>query len=695
MTKDDTLADEIITNQLSLFRYTAGERLAILAILRNMEEELIDRLFGGGRPLTDIGRDDRARLLRQVQKVIDDYYRQISSRSDEQLQELARVEAVGAAAALETAFRSAITPSLPTDAVLRQLAKKTAVFGAPSADWWARQAGDLKFRFAAAVNQGLAQAEANDAIIRRIRGKYIGYTVVDGQRISNFAGGILDATRAQVAAQVQTSVQAVANAARRETMLANDDVVKGVRQVSTLDGHTTPVCIAYSQAAWSTPRDGRGWAPIAPNKLPYNGGVPRHWNCLPADSLVTTRGDVTGVSKRWFDGEVFVVRMASGRELTCTPNHPVLTPGGWVAARLLNVGGHVVADGGSEWGTVGDRNSEDVPTAIHQVTESWLRARQVVAVPVPLAAEDFHGDGVGSKIAVVYSDRLLRDGGDTPRAQHSVELGLVAGLAARAVGLVRGCHGEQSVGAGRASAHCSIGGGGQALAFFRRGVRHARRLLFAAVSGRNASIPQHPFDERVGATEAIGNTFDADAGREQLQYVGQRDIGPHARIALDARGVEPAVDRCQSDLEHARELLGGFTGRVFADEIVDIQVDAFHGFVFNLETVGGWYTANGILTHNCRSVEIPITKTFKELGIDLPEFDPSSTTRSATTGPVAADMSFAAFLQRQEKKGPAFVDDLLGPGRAQLWREKKITLRDLVDGQGRELSLKELRKRYG
>lgn len=369
--KDDALADEIIVRQLNLFRFTNSERMRVLALLRNMEEELVHLLTNNGDQLTDIGREDKARLLRQAQAVIDDYYTQTADSTGQHLGELGQLEAKTFATGLESALQGAITPSLPTAAVMRKLVDNTLIQGAPSADWWARQSGDLQFRFKNAVAQGLAQSETNDQIIRRIRGKYVGYQMVDGERVNQYAGGVLDATRANAAALVQTSVAQVAASARKETMLANLDVISGIRQISTLDGHTTPICIAYSQAAWKLP----GYQPIAPNTLPYNGGVARHWNC--------------------------------------------------------------------------------------------------------------------------------------------------------------------------------------------------------------------------------------------------------------------------------------------------------------------------------RSVEVCITKTFKELGIDLPEFNPSTTTRSATGGPVAADMSFSAFLKRQEQKGPAFVDDLLGPGRAQLWRDGKITLRQLVDQNGAPLSLAELRKRYG
>jgi hypothetical protein len=41
--------------------------------------------------------------------------------------------------------------------------------------------------------------------------------------------------------------------------------------------------------------------------------------------------------------------------------------------------------------------------------------------------------------------------------------------------------------------------------------------------------------------------------------------------------------------------------------------------------------------------------------------------------------SFQEFLRRQERQHPGFADELLGKEAAALWREGKITLRQLVD----------------
>jgi len=67
-------------------------------------------------------------------------------------------------------------------------------------------------------------------------------------------------------------------------------------------------------------------------------------------------------------------------------------------------------------------------------------------------------------------------------------------------------------------------------------------------------------------------------------------------------------------------------------------------------------------------------------------------TRASMDGQVAADLSFGDWLKG---KPVEFADEMLGKGRAQLWRDEKITLQDLLNAQGVPLTLKQLREKYG
>lgn len=85
---------------------------------------------------------------------------------------------------------------------------------------------------------------------------------------------------------------------------------------------------------------------------------------------------------------------------------------------------------------------------------------------------------------------------------------------------------------------------------------------------------------------------------------------------------------------------------------------------------------------NCRSVLVPIIKDFK-LSKDA--------TRASVSGPVPANFTFNDFLKN---KSSNFQNDLLGKGKAELYRSGKITLRQLLDQSGNPLTLKELKQKY-
>lgn len=259
---DQAIVDALIAQHIFLLRFAAGERAAVLRILTTMEEELLERLHFKGRAMSEATRADIVTLLNECQTVIADYYDHLSTTALDGLSGLGRIEAEATAGAMSAAFAATIRPALPTEAFFRALVKNTLIEGAPSADWWKGQEQATTTKFANAVRQGLAASETNAKIIQRIR------------------RDVMPVAQRNAAALVQTSVAAVAAEARMETYRKNDEVMAGYRQVSTLDSHTTHVCVAYSGKEWDLERK-----PVNGNTLPFVSpkgsatGCPRHFNC--------------------------------------------------------------------------------------------------------------------------------------------------------------------------------------------------------------------------------------------------------------------------------------------------------------------------------------------------------------------------------------------------------------------------------
>lgn len=265
---EELLADELIGAQIDLMRFEAHERAEVLKILERLQRDLASKL-SSAEPMTEWGKARIQSLLRELSATIDDYYGRAQGEMVLTLPGAGEVAAQSTANAITVAFKAQITASLPTETYLKRLVSNVLIQGAASADWWEKQSLDTAFRFSAAVRQGLAQGETNEQIVARVVGK-------------GTQPGVMTVSKSNARALVHASVQAVASDARRQTFKENSDVILGIRQVSTLDGHTTDICMAYDGAEWDMEGN-----PINGNKLPYNSGVPRHWGCRSVEVPIT------------------------------------------------------------------------------------------------------------------------------------------------------------------------------------------------------------------------------------------------------------------------------------------------------------------------------------------------------------------------------------------------------------------------
>jgi hypothetical protein len=92
---------------------------------------------------------------------------------------------------------------------------------------------------------------------------------------------------------------------------------------------------------------------------------------------------------------------------------------------------------------------------------------------------------------------------------------------------------------------------------------------------------------------------------------------------------------------------------------------------------------------NDRCLLVPKMRTYKEMGIDIEETKIG--TRASDRGQVPATMTFNQFLQGKTEEQQ---NEILGVGKADLWRRGAITLQQLLDQRGRPLTLEQLRNKY-
>lgn len=101
-----------------------------------------------------------------------------------------------------------------------------------------------------------------------------------------------------------------------------------------------------------------------------------------------------------------------------------------------------------------------------------------------------------------------------------------------------------------------------------------------------------------------------------------------------------------------------------------------------------WLGGPGKAHWSCRSVGVPITKSWKELGVPIEDMTP--TTRASMDGQVPAETTYSQWLQRQSAKRQ---DEVVGPTRGALMRTGKLEFDRLFDNRGQYLTLDQLRER--
>lgn len=313
-----------------------------------------------------------------------------------------------------------------------------------------------------------------------------------------------------------------------------------------MDGRTVGIKTPFLSPGDSVD-PGEGTSPLRVDSA--IGHPPLHEGCVPGDTHVLAQG-ITASSERWYDGDLIVIYTASGKRLASTPNHPILTSSGWLAAGLLQVGDNVLSCPFGDRHAAIIRDDQDMPATIQQIADAFWGSGEMRTIPMPGSAEDFHGDGRNGEITIVRTDSELLSKRDMVLSQH----------------------------------------GSKAILSFRNAAAGA--LASTRVSGQPVFADSPPARSRMSGGH-LADPF-VRGHTHPIEMPSLRRAAWHETMFDQAT---PQDD--SGNIQFLREDVFGLSCRIFADEVLDIEINPFHGLVFNLQTTQGFYFAEGIITHNC------------------------------------------------------------------------------------------------
>lgn len=345
--------------------------------------------------------------------------------------------------------------------------------------------------------------------------------------------------------------------------------------------------------------------------------------CFP-EGTVVSHPKVEKAFKRYYEGELLSVR-SRRHKFSCTPNHPILTQRGFVAARLLVEGDHLVCGSFPQGSTFADPHVDGRPATIDQVFDSLSYSG--TGERIRGTHVDFHGDGIESEIQVVGPNGFLGLEEKASVLQHLAEIILEGALFLERAfpcfsACTRGTH-DPLLGDLCPSYSC-VSSAGQLLPPLWAQACQARnkcrtprtvQASFLEDAGEalcsilglkdfaslTSLVPAHSlFDVEVPGTGAGGSVT-----HERLSFVGGQAIPTHAHSLRPASLVvaEKPTDGVSAYAEQLPKLFDLGSGQVELDQLIGIDTFNFSGHVYNLQTSVGWYTANGVLVSNCRPTD--------------------------------------------------------------------------------------------
>jgi hypothetical protein len=280
-----------------------------------------------------------------------------------------------------------------------------------------------------------------------------------------------------------------------------------------------------------------------------NGGAKENINCFVGETEINSHS-VLNLYRRIYCGPIVTIKMSSGKSISGTPNHPMLTSKGWVTLGSLDKSHKLVKAKVIDGVFPADDKIGSIPVSFSQFFASSLQSGNNERVAGSVM--DFHGDGMNTDVEVVFKDSLLVDR-------------LVA-------------NGTETV----------------AKINFQRtrlseGIGLGNSRLDKPVSGVSSS------DRIMGKSYLLSSTF-------------RRHLGPFQNLSLTPASplqIQNAKSSGQSDSGYTESLSQFVDTNSFIDvELVDIEdisiTENALRHVYNLSTVNEMYLVEGMVTHNCR-----------------------------------------------------------------------------------------------
>ena len=392
----------------------------------------------------------------------------------------------------------------------------------------------------------------------------------------------------------------------------------------SVNGTTCGICAPYEGRVYSKSGTNPDYPPLAaafgkqdpdgPDTL-ANTWLNIHPNCLVPGGTVLAEG-VMAHSCREYDGPVVTLVTSKGNRITVTPNHPILTPEGFVPAGMLQEGQEIIEATGEYRLFLGKApNDINIPTPVEEIGHSIIQTCGGTTARVKGSPVQFHGDGISdSEVNIVFSKGFVERELDPLRSEPLCKPGFPTAHFGRRFLVAKSAF-FQLFNRSFCAAHSFMGRLGLVSSiklipvdrkeFTDLGLRTPASLCdFCKCKPLVMKLKEPAELFFVRFKKSGGNIIKL---LRRLSFKKSIiDHGAFENTFLDSQRV--------CDFHSGEALTDERLNSLFRDgvlvvsQLAHISTSEYYGKVYNLETKYGFYVYNNIVTHNCLHSISPYTE---------------------------------------------------------------------------------------
>lgn len=334
------------------------------------------------------------------------------------------------------------------------------------------------------------------------------------------------------------------------------------------------------------------------------------FNCVPADSNVDLAHGIRKCFRRWYDGELTTIITQSGKTIRGTPNHQVLTQGGWKAIGILNDSDYIV-DLSEQLINRFESNINNRIAFIGDIFKSLSKYFGIVTCndrPI-----NFHGDGAYSNVDIIRTTSCLTIRGKSAFSKLVNNLNFSLPNEStlsesiffmdifKVVRVFRNLIFNDL-----ASFACNNS------LLTKSKFLESYNISFRSTTNFNTVADQPICDNISSNASTIRNRKNALSGQIRFNDWFNINVNKIMRqfsfpsIGMNSNFSQTFRDYISIKADKLTNLNERFSLIHKFDRVIKSTNGNFSGHVYNLETINNWFTVDGIVYHNCRCVAIPI-----------------------------------------------------------------------------------------